>query len=99
MTDTPWSVGEAALAHILGNSTQQAYARSDLYERRRVLMQEWADYVTDDSGGNNSLEASWTGFRHWESRVPRLGTVDILEILYGAPLKSSFLRRQESRTV
>ena len=30
MTDTPWAVGEAALAHTLGNSTQQAYARSDL---------------------------------------------------------------------
>ena len=46
MTDTPWAVGEAALAHTLGNSTEQAYARSDLYERRRTLMQEWADYVT-----------------------------------------------------
>ena len=45
-TDTPWAVAEAALAHTLGNSTEQAYARSDLYERRRVLMQEWADYVT-----------------------------------------------------
>ena len=45
-TDTPWAVGEAALAHTLGNSTEQAYARSDLFERRRRLMQEWADYVT-----------------------------------------------------
>ena len=56
MTDTPWAVGEAALAHTLGHSTEQAYARSDLYERRRTLMQEWADYVIGDSGGNNSLE-------------------------------------------
>ena len=45
-TDTPWAVSEAALAHVLGNSTEQAYARSDLFERRRVLMQQWADYVT-----------------------------------------------------
>ena len=44
-TDTPWAVSEAALAHILGNSTEQAYARSDLFERRRVLMQQWADYL------------------------------------------------------
>ena len=44
-TDTPWAVGEAALAHTLGNSTEQAYARSDLFERRRVLMQQWADYL------------------------------------------------------
>ena len=44
-TDTPWAVGEAALAHTLGNSTEQAYARSDLFERRRQLMQEWGDFV------------------------------------------------------
>ena len=45
-SDTPWAVSEAALAHVLGNSTEQAYARSDLFERRRTLMQQWADYLT-----------------------------------------------------
>lgn len=45
-TDTPWAVSEAALAHTLGNSTEQAYARSDLFEHRRALMQRWADYLT-----------------------------------------------------
>ena len=45
-TDTPWAVGEAALAHTIGNSTEQAYARSDLFERRRALMQQWADHLT-----------------------------------------------------
>ena len=45
-TDTPWAVSEAALAHFLGNATEQAYARSDLFERRRALMQQWADYLT-----------------------------------------------------
>ena len=44
--DTPWAVGEAALAHQLGGSVEQAYARSDLFDRRRVLMQKWADYLT-----------------------------------------------------
>ena len=45
-TDTPWAVAEAALAHTIGNPTEQAYARSDLFERRRALMQDWAAYVT-----------------------------------------------------
>ena len=45
-TDAPWAVGEAALAHQLGGSVEQAYARSDLFDRRRVLMQQWADYLT-----------------------------------------------------
>ena len=44
-TDTPWAVGEAALAHTLGNATEKAYARSDLFDRRRMLMEAWADYV------------------------------------------------------
>ena len=47
-TDTPWAVSEAALAHTLGNSTEQAYARSDLFERRRALMQNWANYLTGE---------------------------------------------------
>ena len=44
-TDTPWAVGEAALAHRLGGNVEQAYARSDLFVRRRTLMQQWADYL------------------------------------------------------
>ena len=45
-TDAPWAVAEAALAHQLGGSVEQAYARSDLFVRRRGLMQQWADYLT-----------------------------------------------------
>ena len=54
-TDTPWAVSEAALAHILGNSTEQAYARSDLFERRRALMQLWADYLAGQPQGKSDL--------------------------------------------
>ena len=49
-TDTPWAVGEAALAHTLGNSTEVAYARSDLFDRRRRLMDEWAEFLATDTG-------------------------------------------------
>ena len=44
-TDTPWAVAEAALAHSLGNSTQQAYIRGDAYTKRRKLMDQWAAYL------------------------------------------------------
>ena len=30
----------------VGSDTERAYARSDLFERRRELMQKWADYLT-----------------------------------------------------
>ena len=41
-----WHVSEAALSHTIGNSTVQAYARTDLFEQRRTLMQQWGDYLT-----------------------------------------------------
>ena len=36
---------EAALAHVVRNRVEAAYARSDLFERRRVLMDDWAAYL------------------------------------------------------
>ena len=33
---------EAALAHTVRNPTEVAYARSDLFEHRRRLMDDWA---------------------------------------------------------
>ena len=36
---------EAALAHVVGNKVEAAYARSDLFERRRLLMDDWSTYV------------------------------------------------------
>ena len=44
-TDHPREVVEAALAHVVANQTEAAYARSDLFERRRRLMDEWAAYL------------------------------------------------------
>ena len=44
-TSTPREVVEAALAHTVQNPTEAAYARSDLFERRRRLMDEWAAYL------------------------------------------------------
>ena len=44
-TNTPREVVEAALAHTVRNPTEAAYARSDLFDRRRRLMDEWAAYL------------------------------------------------------
>lgn len=38
----PREVAEAALAHAMGSTTERAYARSDLFARRRALMDAWA---------------------------------------------------------
>ena len=44
-TNHPRDVIEAALAHVVSNKVEAAYARSDLFERRRRLMADWAAYV------------------------------------------------------
>lgn len=41
----PREIAEAALGHIVGDAVERSYARSDALERRRVLMQAWADYL------------------------------------------------------
>jgi integrase len=43
-TNFPNEVAEAALAHIVGNSTEAAYRRGDLFEKRRQLMAAWSDF-------------------------------------------------------
>ena len=48
-TDHPREVIEAALAHVVRNRVEAAYARSDLFERRRVLMDDWAGYLAQGS--------------------------------------------------
>ena len=42
-TDHPREVVEAALAHMVQNRVEVAYARSDLFERRRLLMDDYMD--------------------------------------------------------
>ena len=44
-TDAPREVCELALAHVNGDRVEAAYRRSDLFDRRRALLADWAAYV------------------------------------------------------
>jgi integrase len=46
-TNTAHEVAERALAHKTTNKVEAAYARSDLFEKRRRLMDAWASYLSD----------------------------------------------------
>jgi integrase len=46
-TDFSRELAESALAHVFQNKVEAAYQRSDLLEKRRPLMQAWADYCFD----------------------------------------------------
>ena len=50
MANAPREVAEEALGHKVGNVVDQAYARSDLFDKRRALMESWARYVTREAG-------------------------------------------------
>ena len=43
-TGKPREIAEAALAHVVPG-VEGAYFRSDLYDRRRLLMRHWAAYL------------------------------------------------------
>jgi integrase len=49
-TGFPREVVEAALAHAVKDKVEAAYARGDLLERRRPLMQAWADHAGGRGG-------------------------------------------------
>ena len=44
-TNHPREVVEFALAHVIKDKAEAAYARSDLFGKRRILMQDWSSYV------------------------------------------------------
>ena len=44
-TNVAREVAEMALAHAIGNEVEAAYRRSDLYDKRRPLMDEWAAFL------------------------------------------------------
>jgi len=44
-TSYPSEVREMALAHAIGDDTVGAYQRSDLFEKRRNLMSDWAKFI------------------------------------------------------
>lgn len=44
-TAYPSEVREMALAHAIGDGTVAAYQRSDLFEKRRNLMADWAKFI------------------------------------------------------
>lgn len=48
-TDFPREVAETALAHGVGDAVERAYARSDLFDKRREMMDEWAKFLIGKS--------------------------------------------------
>jgi integrase len=52
-THFPRELAEAALAHVVGDKAEQAYRRSDALEKRRALMEAWAQWCEPREAADN----------------------------------------------
>ncbi len=50
VANAPREIAEMSLSHTVGSNVERAYARSDLLEKRRVLMERWSLYVSGAIG-------------------------------------------------
>lgn len=51
-TNFPREIAEAALAHRIGDATEQAYRRQDALKKRRRLMEAWEAFLMGQATGN-----------------------------------------------
>ena len=49
-TNFPREVAEAALAHVIKDKSEAAYARSDVFEKRRKMMETWGRFLRAETG-------------------------------------------------
>jgi integrase len=54
-TNFAWEVSEAALGHAPGDKTERAYRRGDVLEKRRKLMEAWANYCSRPAGAGEKV--------------------------------------------
>lgn len=57
-TAYPRDLAEAALAHVVGNAVEAAYRRGTALERRRVMMADWAKFLTAPQPAREGLHKS-----------------------------------------
>lgn len=75
-TPTPAEVREMALAHAIGDKTEEAYRRGDLFEKRRVLMDWWATFIDTPPARGSVVQTAparrgLIGHDHARDRPPR----------------------------
>ena len=58
-TNHPCEVIEAVLAHVVQNTVEAAYARSDMSERQRHLMNDWAAHLNAKSASTTPASPSF----------------------------------------
>ncbi len=76
-TDHPREIIEAALAHVVPNKVEAAYARSDLFEQRRLLMDDWAEHLNGEVSTRRRDDA--TSGRRSRLELKRAGSDSLID--------------------
>lgn len=58
VASAPREVAEMSLSHRIGSRVEQAYARSDMLDKRRALMERWSNFVSGATGEIISIGVS-----------------------------------------
>lgn len=56
MTRYPGDLAEMALAHAIGSKVEAAYRRGDMFEKRRQMMEDWADFCARPMAGGEVVQ-------------------------------------------
>ncbi len=54
-TEFPSDMAEIALAHTVGSAVERAYRRTDMLERRRAMMNAWADFLKGTASSSGTV--------------------------------------------
>lgn len=57
----PRDMAEIALAHFIGSEVERAYQRSDMLERRRAMMADWAGFLRGEAVADNVVQLGAVG--------------------------------------
>ena len=57
----PRDMAEIALAHFIGSDVERAYQRSDMVERRRMMMNDWASFLRGEAVADNVVKLGAVG--------------------------------------
>jgi len=51
-TNVPGEIAEQCLAHAVGSTVERSYRRSDILEKRRALLEQWAGFIEGRGGAD-----------------------------------------------
>jgi integrase len=71
-TAFPREVVEMALAHKVANKVEAAYLRSELFEKRRLLMEQWSDFCNQPAAGGAAVASLRQGTQRLSDRRPQM---------------------------